>query len=371
MRRQRKYNMFLLLVILLLGLTLGYAYLNANLQINGVTNLNKTTWNVHFANIQETSGSVTPNSETAINAAVNTVSFNITLNTPGQFYEFTVDAVNEGTIDGMIETFTSTLNGGSIENLPDCLAYSVTYSDGTAIADNHLLEAGDTETYKVRIEFLENISTSQLPDANQTLNIAFTTNYIQRASSAIPVPHPVETIKYTANMKNIEGSISIGSAIPNGITQYDTAQEARAALNTIWQADPCYDGSTVQFALKHTLLDDVVNKSYIEFVITEDMATANPGLTAGTYTIQGAGNTRLYDEENDYYYFEDIPYEQNKATMLSAFGSSYCTEGSSSYHCSVSGLSVIDDASGHVSAGAGIGCFVTVEGDSGCDDSNW
>ena len=192
MRRQRKYNLILFLILLVAGIGLGYAALSANLEIDGTTNLTKTTWDIHFDHIQETTGSVTPNSATSINAAGDTVTYSITLSTPGDFYEFTVDAVNAGTVDGMIESVTSTLNNGSISSLPDCLTYSVTYSDGISIVANQLLAAGTTETYRIRVEFKEDIDEDDLPDSNQTLSFAFSVNYVQANSSAVSVaPAPV------------------------------------------------------------------------------------------------------------------------------------------------------------------------------------
>ena len=114
------------------------------------------------------------------------------MSTPGDFYEFTVDAINAGTVDGMIESVTSTLNNGSISNLPDCLTYSVTYFDGVEIAANHLLAAGTTEKYKVRVEFKEDIDEDDLPDSNQTLSFAFSVNYVQaNSNAALAVPLPV------------------------------------------------------------------------------------------------------------------------------------------------------------------------------------
>ena len=192
MKRQRKYNLILFLILLVAGIGLGYAALSANLEIDGTTNLTKTTWDIHFDHIQETSGGITPSSPTSINAAGDTVTYNITLSNPGDFYEFTVDAVNAGTVDGMIESFSSTLNGESISNLPDCLTYSVTYFDGVAIAANQLLAANSIEKYKVKVEFREDVDENDLPDSNQTLNFAFSVNYIQANNNAVlAVPLPV------------------------------------------------------------------------------------------------------------------------------------------------------------------------------------
>ena len=40
-----------LLILLLLGITLGYAYLNTTLNINGTTNITSASWNIYWDNI--------------------------------------------------------------------------------------------------------------------------------------------------------------------------------------------------------------------------------------------------------------------------------------------------------------------------------
>ena len=309
MRRQKKKYTILLLIILLLGLGLGYAALSANLEIDGTTNLTKTTWDIHFANIHETTGSVTPSPATSINAAGDTVTYNITLSTPGDFYEFTVDAVNAGTVDGMIESVTSTLNGGSISNLPDCLFYSATYADGIYIDNNHILAANSSVTYKIRVEFKEDIDEDDLPDSNQTLSFAFGINYIQKTSSGVlrPTPQQLFTISSTENY--------IGQALPN-VTTYNTYQEAITAFGH-------------DFFLRHTIVNNIVTESYVGFV--KD-GTAYY-LKGGVYEFVSATKP---------------VYEANKATLLSAFGSSNCTDYTTYYSCSSSGLSTRVYSNGNI-----------------------
>ncbi len=108
------------------------------------------------------------------------------------------------------------------------------------------------------------------------------------------------------------------------------------------------------FYLKHTIVDDIVTESYVEFVVTPEMAGANSGMTAGTYYLKGGDNGAAYTT--------------NKATLTTAFGSSNCTDNSSDFVCIVSGLSAGANTSGHVGAydGAGAYCSVINDGDSNC-----
>ena len=184
-----KDNIKILLVLLIVGLGLGYAYINSDLNINGTAQVNSANWDVHWANIQVSTGSVSANSPTISNQT--TVNYSVVLNLPGDYYEFTVDAVNGGSIDAMIDTIDSKLNGATITNLPDYLKYTVTYSDGVELEQNHQLLHNTTETYKVRIEYRTDIELNQLPATNQTLSLQFTVTYRQATDAAVAVPHPI------------------------------------------------------------------------------------------------------------------------------------------------------------------------------------
>ncbi len=189
MRRNRRGWIYLLLVITLFGVTLGYAYLNTELQINGTTNVSSASWNVYFNNVQFGSNNVTTVTTPAtISTGKTEVSFNVDFKEPGDTYEFTVDAVNDGSIDAMISTFSKGVyaaNGTTEKTLPDYLEYSVTYSDGIDIANKHLLESGKTETYKVRVHYKEDITSSQLPSTDDNYMFKFSVTYAQADKSGI------------------------------------------------------------------------------------------------------------------------------------------------------------------------------------------
>ena len=176
-------------IVLFLLFGIGYAYLSSNLTINGTSSINNATWDIHFENISVTSGSVTA-STPVIDTNKTTVTYDVTLTNPGDFYEFTVDAVNAGSVDAMIDSISSKLNGVEITTLPSYLNYSVTYSDGVEILEKQKLDAGDSETYKVRIDYNKDIESSDLPSADQSLSFEFTVLYLQKDGSATEKPAP-------------------------------------------------------------------------------------------------------------------------------------------------------------------------------------
>ena len=201
-KKYKKKNIKIVLLLLILCITIGYAALTSNLNIVGTSNINNASWDVHWNNVQITNGSVTGTNVTTaahILTGNTEVEYSITLGTPGDFYEFTVDAVNAGSIDAMIGSFSNKVyqsNGTTERTIPDYLTYSVTYSDGVSLAANHLLSANTTETYKVRVEFKTDINANQLPSSADTLVFKFNVNYIQADSNAIDKPTPYV---YTVN----------------------------------------------------------------------------------------------------------------------------------------------------------------------------
>ena len=188
-KRRTKY----LLLLLILFISVGYAILQSNLTITGTTSIQDSKWDIHWNNVVITEGSVsTSNADKAtIDNTKTTVNYNIVLDKPGDFYEFTVDAVNEGTIDGMIDVISSKLNNVEITTLPAYLNYSITYSDGTPLQRNQLLAVNSSETYKVRIEYKRDIQANQLPETTQTLNLSFSVTSKQADENAVAVVNPI------------------------------------------------------------------------------------------------------------------------------------------------------------------------------------
>ena len=211
-RRNRRKNMYLFLFILLCSLGLGYAFLRTELSINGTADFLDARWDVHFANLVVNPNSValsTGNTAATISASTTEVTYAITLNEPGDFYEFTVDAVNAGNMDAMIDTISSKMGGADITTLPAYMEYSVAYSDGIELAPNQCLKAGETDTYKVHIGFKKEISASDLTGQVENKTFSFSVTYVQADSRAVIVNHPrtlFDTVSKNAVIDNISST---------------------------------------------------------------------------------------------------------------------------------------------------------------------
>ncbi len=196
--KNKKRNRIMLLLILLLGISIGFAALATTLKINGNAGITKNTWSVYWdeesiAVTQGSKGDTIPDVVNGEDGSINTkVNWNVNLEVPGDFYEFTIDAVNAGTIDAMIKLITPTLP----QDLPSYVSYSVTYADGVEPAVNHLLPKGTksgstitptTEKYKVRIEFKDTITPEEMnkiPEEGLSLDFGYEVQYGQADDNA-------------------------------------------------------------------------------------------------------------------------------------------------------------------------------------------
>lgn len=179
-KKSRNYVVAAIILLLLVGITIGYAGLSTGLNIKGHTSISSVDWDIHFENVQVTDGSVTATSAAAIDADNPLkVGYTVALTEPGDFYEFTVDVVNDGTLEASLAEATKDALSDEVEVYTN---YTVTYEDGTAIAVGDTLVAnGGTATVKVRVEYDDTIEASQLPATSQTgVELDFAMTYVQK-----------------------------------------------------------------------------------------------------------------------------------------------------------------------------------------------
>ena len=201
---RRKNNKYLMLLVLLLLVTVGYALISTTLKINGDAIVKKQTWDVYWANPEVSSGSVStalPDITEDQGDPVNTkVVWTVDLALPGDYYEFTVDAVNNGSIDAMITAIEPTVTPALPTN-PEYIKYSVTYADGVEPAVNHLLAKNTTEKYKVRVYYDETVATrdtinNMTGDTTYTFNLGVTYGQATRDAKLYQVYSPGDVVYY-------------------------------------------------------------------------------------------------------------------------------------------------------------------------------
>ena len=213
--RKVLYGILTIALVCVFTLTIAYAALNAVLTIQGSAQVSSADWDIHLANPKVTTGSATTNvPQIKTNS---TMDFSTTLNMPGDFYEFTVDVVNSGSIDAMIENVIK--NPELDASQKKYLNYEVTYQNGESITTKQTLAHGTTMPIKVRIEYRKDLIASDLPTGQVVLDLSLTLEYIQSDGTGTSVPNNgVGGSNVSAN-----GSLdAIGTVVTIGDQQFYT-----------------------------------------------------------------------------------------------------------------------------------------------------
>ena len=201
--KNKRRNKVILLIILILGISIGFAALATTLKIKGATSIGKNTWNIYWDNIDNERG-VDATTPAAIDQEDDTlITWGVTLNDPGDYYEFTIDAVNAGTLDAKIKEIVFKYGDDVIpiaadanhpSPAPSFLKFTVTYADGTIpkVDDSLAKKNGDTptrKTFKVRVEYDANgITAESLSQISDTIGhiFSFSVKYGQDLSDHTP-----------------------------------------------------------------------------------------------------------------------------------------------------------------------------------------
>ncbi len=329
LKRYRLSHTFILVVALMIfGLGIGYAAISTTLTIDGTSDIDSASWDVHFNNVQVTSGSVSATTPAISNNT--SVSFSANLANPGDFYEFKIDVVNAGTLDAKLD---------GIEILPvltqaqqNYFKYTVTYLDGIDIGVNDALESGDTETLLIRFEYLTQSDTSLYPTDDTNFNFSVSMTYVQGHGNVR------ERFIYHTNTS----SFTLGQSVPAGTT-YNNSQAAITAFEH-------------PYLLKQRVSNNVITESYVGFKHNDKFY----------YTRGGIDETSLTTKP---------VYEANKVVLLNIFSNSECNEYSSPvlyFYCIVNVnnyyfAEVSSDGKVYFSDGI-YGCIVRSDGTSHCGD---
>ena len=207
--RKTLYMVLSIVMVSVLMLTVVYAALSTTLQINGQAEVSSANWDIHLDNVVLNSSSATTVAPTITDSR--TANFTTTLTKPGDFYEFTIDVVNDGSIDAMIDSVTK-IPELSV-NQKKYLNYIVEYQNGEAITTKQLVAKDSFVRLKVKLEFRKDITASDLPTASETLSLSFTVNYTQADSTGTNVTDNGVRKLYnvvSGDLETVGSEVSIG-----------------------------------------------------------------------------------------------------------------------------------------------------------------
>ena len=178
--RRTKALVIVVLLVVIAGLTVAFAALSTTLNINGTAYLDAAKWGIKFKNLSEpvsigtatTTG--TANIEEAKSASITGI--NVGLSTPGDKVTYTVDLVNEGTINAKIDNIEKTV---LTQEQQRYLTFKVTDKSGNEVSEGDILSAGETRSLTITIEFIKDLTKEDLPTSTSTISLSYKLNFVQ------------------------------------------------------------------------------------------------------------------------------------------------------------------------------------------------
>ena len=294
MKKNKKNLIYSILLLILLSIGIGYVYLTSNLSITGSTKVTGNTWDIHFANLVVNSNSVTATTPASIDPTNNTsINYAITLDKPGDFYEFTVDIVNAGSIPGKINLVT--INGITSE-VEDIIDYSITYSNDKLVQVNDILNANSSKNIKVRIYFIEDITPEDLLDTEANLNLTLSIIYNQSNESEFDINALVQQLKTenTSCFTKYEGQVTdqVGETVQASNVYFNKCADKRNIIfnNMCWQMIRTTETGGIKMVYNGEVVD---NKC-------ESTRGDHKGIVESNYNLQTLSSSYLYGDSFTY-----------------------------------------------------------------------
>ena len=170
--KERKMTLFLTIAfVLITSISLGVAILTGNLSISGSTKIKENSWIIYFDNVRKSTDSVESDYDaTIVDYGKTKIEFNAHLEKPGDFYEFTVYTVNDGTIDAMVKSIEK---AALTEEQQKYLDFEVTYDNGDPIRECDELNAGTRRRIKAVVKYKEGLDLNDYTKEDLDLDLYF------------------------------------------------------------------------------------------------------------------------------------------------------------------------------------------------------
>lgn len=187
-KKDRVQNIILIIMfICVITLTVAYAILTQNLDINGVASVKKSEWNIHFTNVlsPQASGQAT-GGNTILNEKKTVLTITDgTFLAPGDKIVYTFDVINEGDLPAEVETTLSnigectSIDNVDISNYCNKISLELVYADtNDSVEQGDELLAKESKTLKLIITYDKNKELTTLPNSEINLsNITTEINY--------------------------------------------------------------------------------------------------------------------------------------------------------------------------------------------------
>ena len=146
-------NKRLIVIALILCISIGFAYLSANLSINGSFVFKKASFDVHFEDAVVGDNDII-NPTISIDTDKTSLTIGGQFDLPGNKATYNFNVVNGGTIDAVVEDIAVT---GLDSSMEDVFSYKVRFIDGGYTMKRHIIRAGETKAAEIVFTYNEDV----------------------------------------------------------------------------------------------------------------------------------------------------------------------------------------------------------------------
>ena len=179
-KERTKALVIVVMLIVVAGLTVAFASLSSALNIKGTAYLDAAKWGIKFQNLSEPekigTASVTGTAKIEETKSAEINGINVDLSTPGDKVVYTVDLVNEGTINAKIDKIEKTALASEQQKY---LTFKVTDKDYNEVSEGDILSSGETKKLIITIEFIKDLTKEDLPTNTSTISLSYKLNFVQ------------------------------------------------------------------------------------------------------------------------------------------------------------------------------------------------
>lgn len=181
MKKQKNAQIIILSLLLAVVIftTVGFAAYTQNLNIGGTVAVEKNKWSIHFDQDSYQLGDGSKAVKVDMLSDTN-IKFASTLSKPGDYCTFSIQAVNDGTFDAVLNQLE--MSPLSAEQ-SKYLTYTVSYGSASFTSTNNTLSTalnkGASSNVLVRVEYIAPTDPADLPSSDATVNLSLKLVYNQ------------------------------------------------------------------------------------------------------------------------------------------------------------------------------------------------
>ena len=330
--RRTKALVIVVLLVVIAGLTVAFAALSTTLNINGTAYLDAAKWGIKFKNLSEpvSVGTATTTGTAKIEEtkSAEITGINVSLSTPGDKVTYTVDLVNEGTINAKIDNIEKTVLTSEQQRY---LTFKVTDKEGKEVSEGDILSAGETRNLTITIEFIKDLTKEDLPTSTSTISLSYKLNFVQtddKATSGSQEPSAQACTSFDKkDTYNVGDVIALCNTSTNKSEDFYVMKDNGTTVTALAKYNLLI-GNALRFNDESNITPEVISSSDSEYGLQSSKTLIDFYWKDGKISFNGNiiyGLIQFYGDSDDteYSYWED---QSSYKKPLAKYGSSYPVE---------------------------------------------